>query len=219
MGLRAVNWSIDMILQVPVQGYFGENTYFYIDDDTKHGFLIDPGAQPDKLLNLIKRNSWKIEKILLTHGHFDHTGAVAELREALGVPVYAYRTADEYLLDPYMNLSGQCGQPFTVPNVIKFSDGEVFALKANPDFKLKAVYTPGHTTDSVTYVADSDNAAFVGDTIFLGALGNPGYPGGDTAQLRKTVIDKIFTLPSDMTLYSGHTDPTTVGAEMRRYQI
>lgn len=208
-----------MIFQIPVQGYFGENTYFYIDDKTKHGFLIDPGAQADKLLSLIKRNGWTIEKILLNHGHFDHTGAVAELREALGVPVYAYKTSDEYLLDPYMNLSGQCGQPFTVPNVIKFNDGEEFYLEANPDFKLRAVYTPGHTTDSVMYISDAGNAAFVGDTIFLGALGNPGYPGGDAAQLQKTVIDKIFTLPPKTALYSGHTDPTTVGAEMRRYQI
>lgn len=208
-----------MILQVPVQGYFGENAYFYIDDATKHGFIIDPGAQPDKLLDIIKRNGWTIEKILLTHGHFDHTGAVAALRDILNVPVYAYKTSDEYLLDPFMNLSGQCGQPFTVPNVIKFSDGEVFSLESNPNFRLKAVYTPGHTTDSVTYISENDNAAFVGDTIFLGALGNPGYPGGDRAQLRKTVTDIIFELPYDMTLYSGHTDPTTVGTERRKYQI
>lgn len=206
-----------MILQVPVQGYFSENTYFYIDHRTKHGFIIDPGAQADKLLGIIKRNDWIIEKILLTHGHFDHTGAVAALRDTLGISAYAYKTSDEYLLDPWMNLSAQCGQPFTVIGVEKFSDGKVFRLDANHDFKLNVIYTPGHTPDSVTYISEKDNAAFVGDTIFKGAAGNPGYPGGNAGQLSRTITNIIFKLPSDMTLYSGHTDPTTVGAEKLRY--
>ena len=61
-----------MIAEVPVKGYFEENCFFYIDDRTKHGFIIDPGAQADRLLNLIGEKGWTIEKILLTHGHFDH---------------------------------------------------------------------------------------------------------------------------------------------------
>ena len=70
-----------MIAEIPVKGYFEENCFFYIDDETKHGFIIDPGAQADELLEVIRKNGWTIEKILLTHGHFDHTGAVDELRE------------------------------------------------------------------------------------------------------------------------------------------
>ena len=72
-----------MIVEVPVRGYFDENCYFYIDDETKHGFLIDPGAEPKKLLKLISDKGWNIEKILLTHGHFDHTGALNEIRGVL----------------------------------------------------------------------------------------------------------------------------------------
>ena len=78
-----------MIIQTEVKGYFAENAYFYIDDRTKHGFLIDPGAQADVLVRMIRKEGWTIEKILLTHGHFDHTGAVNELRKALEVQVYA----------------------------------------------------------------------------------------------------------------------------------
>jgi len=83
-----------MITGVTVKGYFEENCYFYIDDQTKHGFLIDPGAQAEGLLRMIRKEGWTIEKILLTHGHFDHTGAVNDIRKALGIPVYAYEDAD-----------------------------------------------------------------------------------------------------------------------------
>ena len=67
-----------MILQTEVRGVFATNSYFYIDDETRHGFLIDPGAQADELLKIIGREKFTIEKILLTHGHFDHIGAVEE---------------------------------------------------------------------------------------------------------------------------------------------
>ena len=79
-----------MIVEVPVRGYFEENCYFFIDDATRHGFVIDPGAQAHKLLELIDQNGWTIEKILLTHGHFDHFGAAAALKKALGTPICAH---------------------------------------------------------------------------------------------------------------------------------
>ena len=70
-----------MIARVPVKGYFEVNCYFWIDDETKHGFLIDPGAQGHELMRLCRKNGWIIEKILLTHGHFDHIGGIAAIRE------------------------------------------------------------------------------------------------------------------------------------------
>ena len=85
-----------MITQVPVQGVYAENAYFDIDDDTGHGYLIDPGAQGPELLELIREKGWTIEAILLTHGHFDHFGAVDYLVRELGVPVYGY-AGSEYL--------------------------------------------------------------------------------------------------------------------------
>ena len=111
MGRMDAESGEGMITEVQVEGYFAENSFFYIDDATKHGFLIDPGAEAERLLAIIKDNNWRIEKILLTHGHFDHTGAVEEIRNALAVPVYAFATADAYLLDPFKNLSALCGSP------------------------------------------------------------------------------------------------------------
>ena len=94
-----------MVLTVPVKGYFEEYCYFYVSDSTRHGFIIDTGAQADQLLDIIRDNGLVIEKILLTHGHFDHFGAVEKLREKLNCPVLAHEKADLFLLNPLMNLS------------------------------------------------------------------------------------------------------------------
>ncbi|MBR3745933.1 MAG: MBL fold metallo-hydrolase, partial [Selenomonadaceae bacterium] len=74
--------------EVDIFDVMEENSYFYIDDDTRRGFLIDPGAQPDELLKLAEQHEFTIEKILLTHGHYDHIGAVNEIRAALKIPVF-----------------------------------------------------------------------------------------------------------------------------------
>lgn len=207
-----------MIAEVPVKGYFEENCFFYIDDKTKHGFIIDPGAQADVLINVSRENGWVIEKILLTHGHFDHTGAVDEIRRSLGIPVMAHRRSDEYLLDARKNLSALCGPAITVKDVDYLDDGDIIELEANPDFCLKAIYTPGHTTDSVLFYSEADHVAFVGDTIFKRSIGNYQYPGGNLEDLQRSIINRIFTLPDETILCSGHSEQTTVGTERRRYR-
>ena len=206
-----------MIRCVPVRGYFEENCFFYIDDATRHGFVIDPGAEAERLLAIIRREGWTIKKILLTHGHFDHTGAVDALRKALGVPVLAHENADSYLLNPRMNLSAFCVGNWTVQNVEKVRDGDEISLDADPAFRLRLIHTPGHTTDSVVYYSEKDRAAFVGDTIFKAGIGNFRYPGGSRQDIVESIRDRILTLPDDTVLYSGHSDQTTVGAEKRRY--
>ena len=207
-----------MVQCVPVKGYFEENCFFYIDDKTRHGFLIDPGAEAGRLLSLIRREGWVIEAILLTHGHFDHTGAVNELRDVLGTPVYAHEDADRYLLNPRMNLSAFCVGNWTMKNVEYLREGDIISLDANSDFSLRVIHTPGHTTDSVVYYSEKDRVAFVGDTIFKGSIGNYQYPGGDRQDIAESIIGKIFTLPDDTVLYSGHSEETSVGIEKRRYR-
>ena len=206
-----------MVRCVPVKGYFEENCFFYVDDATKHGFLIDPGAEPERLLSMIRREEWTIEKILLTHGHFDHTGAAELLRQTLGIPVLAHENADDYLLDPRMNLSAFCVGNWTLRNVEKLRDGDVVSLAANAAFALRVIHTPGHTTDSVVYYSEKDRIAFVGDTIFKGSIGNFQYPGGSRQDIIASIRDRVLTLPDDTVLYSGHSEETKVGMEKRRY--
>ena len=99
-----------------------------------------------------------------------------------------------------------------------FSDREVITLAANPDVALEVRYTPGHTTDSCIFYSARDGVAFVGDTIFCASVGRTDFPGGDEQMLWDSIAREVFTLPPDTVLYSGHTEPTTVGAEMARYR-
>ncbi|MDE6247914.1 MAG: MBL fold metallo-hydrolase [Muribaculaceae bacterium] len=202
-----------MIKELQVQGVFAENTYFYIDDHSKSGFLIDPGAQAGLIYDTIIRNGWTIEKILLTHGHFDHFGAAELLRERLVAPIYIYPEDARYLTDPFLNLSGNTGNPLTVPHYEDLYDGEIIRLKANSGFYLKVIHTPGHTPGSVTYYAPDENAAFVGDLLYEHGPGLTHFPGGNRKVLEESIINKIFTLPDNTVLLSGHSSPITVAQE------
>ena len=206
-----------MIYEIPVTGAFETNCYFYIDDTTNHGFLIDPGAEADRLLGIIKDRKWTIEKILLTHGHFDHFGAVNRIRAQLAIDVYAHEMSDKYLLNPQINLSTFCGPDIVVNNAVKFADGDIIKLGTNPDFALKVIHTPGHTEDSVVFYSKKDKTAFVGDTIFKHSIGNYSYPGGNKTVLVNSIMTKIFTLPIGTVLLSGHSAKTTVGDEKKYY--
>lgn len=104
---------------------FSQTAIFYIDDETQHGFLIDPGADAQKLLQIIAQNQWTIEKILLTHGHFDHFAAAPALRQALNCDILASRLADQYLLNPRMNLSVFCQSALTLENTIACGEDRV----------------------------------------------------------------------------------------------
>ena len=210
-----------MFYKVPVKGYFEVNSYFFVDDKTSRCFLIDPGAEGRRLLNFARDNFWVIEKILLTHGHFDHTGAINEIRITNDIPVYAYENADSYLLDPLKNLSHFAGHDIYIRDVHYFHDGDILTLNnnRNPDFTLKVMHTPGHTEDSVTLYSANEGAAFVGDTIFKGSIGSTMYPGGNGKDLQESITQKIFALPDDTLLLSGHSDPTTVKAERSRYML
>lgn len=204
-----------MIRELQVQGVFAENTYFYIDSHSKRGFLIDPGAQAGIIYDAIVRNGWHIEKILLTHGHFDHFGAAELLREKLVAPIYIYPDDARYLTDPALNLSGNSGEPIRVAHYEELYDGEIIRLKANSGFYLKVVHTPGHTPGSVTFYAPEESAAFVGDTLYQHGPGITDFPGGDRRRLEESIVHRILTLPDDTILLSGHSSPITVGEEKR----
>ncbi|MDE6792112.1 MAG: MBL fold metallo-hydrolase [Muribaculaceae bacterium] len=203
-----------MIKELQVTGVFTTNTYFYIDSHSKAGFLIDPGAQAGLIYDAIVRNGWKIEKILLTHGHFDHFGAAEVLREKLVAPIYIYPEDASYLTDPYLNLSGNYGG-IKVTHYEELYDGEEIRLKENNGFYLKVIHTPGHTPGSVTFWSPEERAAFVGDLLYQHGPGLTNFPGGNRRILEQSIIDRILTLPEDTVLLSGHSSPITVAEERR----
>ena len=202
-----------MVITVPVRGYFEENTFFWIDEDTKHGFLIDPGWEAERLLRMIRYNGWSVEKILLTHGHFDHMGAANAVRDALGIPILAHENSADYLGDAKWNLSVFCGTPILVDGAELIRDGDSVRLDADPDISFRVIHTPGHTTDSVCFYCERDGICFTGDTVFRGTIGNDRFPGGNRDRMIASICDRILCLPDCTVLYSGHTPETTVGEE------
>lgn len=206
-----------MIRTVAVKDVFAVNCYFCIDGSTLSGFLIDPGAEAGRIMRIIERNGWNIERILLTHGHFDHTGAVDELSQRLGVPYHIHRNGEQYLKDTMLNLSAYCQRHIVLDEALYFDDGTEFALHANPHYRLQAIHTPGHTPDSVTFHNVDEGYAVVGDTIFRGCPGTTQYAGGNPRQLYASITGRILALPDDTVLYSGHSEPTTVSDERQLY--
>ena len=194
------------------------NAFFYIDDETNHGFLIDAGADGDQLAAHAKTKGWTIERLLLTHCHFDHIGGAEEFSIRTGAPIYAAEDSPRYYRDPNWNLSLWGGGKITLSDVTTVADREIIRLDANPACCLEVRYTPGHTTDSCIFYSARDGIAFVGDTIFLASIGRTDFPGGDEQTLGDSIAREVFTLPPETVLYSGHTEPTTVGAEMARYR-
>ena len=204
-----------MIRELTVQGVFAENCYFFIDSHTKAGVIIDPGAQAGLIYDTVVRYGWHIEKILLTHGHFDHMGAAELLREKLVAPIYIYPQDARYLTDTMLNLSANSGRPITVTHYEELYDGETIRLKANSGFYLKVIHTPGHTPGSVTFWAPEEKAAFVGDTLYEHGPGLTNFPGGNRREIQDSIVNKILTLPDDTILLSGHSSPITVAEERR----
>lgn len=202
-----------MIKELMVEGVFAENTYFYIDSHSKAGFIIDPGAQAGLIYDTVMQNGWHIERILLTHGHFDHFGAAEILWEKLAAPIFIYHEESRYLTDTALNLSGNTMQPIVVKHYEELSDGEIIRLRHNSGFYLKVIHTPGHTPGSVTYYSPEEKAAFVGDLFYQHGPGLTNFPGGNRNVLENTIINKIFTLPDDTLLLSGHSSPITIGEE------
>lgn len=202
-----------MVQRLTVYGVYAENCYFFIDEHTKSGFIIDPGAQAGEIYDIVMRNGWKIEKILLTHGHFDHIGAAEILREKLVAPIYIYTPDAPYLTDTYLNLSENAPHPVTVAHYEEVYNGERIRLKANSGFYLDVISTPGHTPGSVTYYSPEERVAFVGDTLYQHGPGLTNFPGGNPADLEDSIINRILTLPPDTVLLSGHSSPITVKEE------
>lgn len=201
---------------IPVSDGIETNAYFYINENTNHGFLIDPGAEPEKLLQIIKDNHWTIEKMLITHGHFDHIGAVKKIHEELKIPYLIHQNGKQYLTNPNFNLSVYFGTSITLNNATYFQENDIIALE-NKAASLKIIHTPGHTQDSVLFYDEQNNLAFVGDTIFKNSIGRTDFPGGNTQQLKESIKNKVLVLPNNTILYSGHSDSTNVDTEKKNF--
>lgn len=194
-----------------VRGVFATNCYI-ITDESDRCIVTDPGFEGERIADHLQSEGLVCEYVILTHGHFDHMCGVADIRERYGCSVLAYRDSP-YLTDAELNLSAGFGMRVTVPDPVWIDEGELPGRWHG----VEVIHTPGHTPDSVTLYDREGGYALVGDTIFRGSVGNWQYPGGNRNQLVRSIAEKIFALPDDTVLLSGHSEPTTVGEEKRRY--
>ena len=140
------------IIRIPA-GIYQTNCYLAFDPDTKEGFLVDPAGDPGLLLQHIEEQEAVIKAILLTHGHGDHIGAVAEMREAFDVPVYAHEDEKALLEDPVQNQSKSMFHgPCTVEADVFVTDGEVIPVSGG----VQVIHTPGHTAGGVCYLVSGN---------------------------------------------------------------
>ncbi len=201
-----------MIKCVLVNGYIPENTYFYVNDKTNHCFLIDPGYEGKRLLDIANKNNYIIDKIILTHGHFDHIGAINEIRKNIDIEVYAYIDSEKYLTNSYYNLSRFLGGEEVIINDVKyFRDGDIISL--DDGFSVKVIHTPGHTEDSCVFYSEKDKVLFSGDTLFNNGIGNTSFPGGNYDTLISSIKNRILTLDDEVKVYPGHGDETSIRSE------
>ena len=198
-----------IIVPLVVGGAMQENTYIVGSEETKECVVIDPGAEADRIMEEVESLGLTVKYILNTHGHGDHIGGVAGVKEATGA-TYGIHEADVELLtrdSQWMKLMVRDSQEAPEPDVF-VKDGDVFTVG---DVELTAIETPGHTQGGVCYY--TEGIVFTGDTLFQGSVGRFDTPEGDGKQLVLGIFTKIMTLPADTRVYPGHGPDTTIARE------
>ncbi len=198
-------------LIVPVSP-FEQNCTLLWCETTKRAVVIDPGGDVPRILEAIKQADVTVERIWITHGHIDHVGGAAELRDELKVPIEGPHLADKYLLDHVV----ESGQNFGMSGVRNFTPDRWLAegdqVKIG-DLAFDVYHCPGHSPGSVVFVNDGMRFAIVGDVLFSGSIGRTDLPGGDHGALIRSINEKLLPLGDDIGFICGHGPGSNFGHE------
>ncbi len=203
--------EIHIIVSMP----FAENTYVARLPGRRDVLVFDPGLEPELILDLLRRQDMTPALILNTHGHGDHIGGNAALKQAYpAAPLLIGAKEAAFLTDPWQNLSALFGTPITSPPADRLvNEGDVVEAAG---IRLEVLEIPGHSPGHVVFVyRDSPVIVFGGDVLFRDSIGRTDFPHGDGPLLLKGIRTKLFALPDDTVVYPGHGDTTTVGREKR----
>ena len=192
-------------------GAFVENVYIVGDPDTKECIIIDPGAEAERVLYEVQRHDLAVQLIMNTHGHMDHTGAVAALKEATGTS-YAIHPKDVETLRRTASESGHMLPDFREPPDPdqELRGGDTISVG---QFSFLVLETPGHSPGSICLYGHG--AVFTGDTLFYGSIGRFDTLGGDGRALLNSIQGKLLVLPDETAVYPGHGLESTIGQERR----
>lgn len=195
-----------------VIGMVSTNVYLAINTETQEAFLVDPAERAELIEQWIKDLGVTLKAILLTHGHFDHIGAVTRLKADLQVPVYAMQAEKSVLDDSLLNMSGNVGKPFTVKADKGLKDMDHFQVAG---FDVTAYHTPGHTRGGACYYLREEKVLFSGDTIFCETIGRTDMPTGNLSELVRSLRRMLKELPDETEIFPGHEESTSVAHEKK----
>ena len=180
-------------------------TNLYVVSENGHGFIVDAVAKSDLVTNYIKDNSIKIDFILQTHTHFDHVLGLEYYKNLYNVDVFASSESRDIANDKYYNLA------YDYDDLNVHIDNFLTDKEVITDFKIKALKTPGHSLDSISYLIG--DYLFSGDTLFKGSIGRTDFPGGDYETLIGSINEKYRVLDSNTVVYPGHGEKTSLDYE------
>ena len=200
---------------------FAENTYVVYDDNTKECVIIDPGCsnagEENELFGFIDSHGLKPLMAINTHGHIDHIVGNIAVKKRYGIKVAAHPNVKSDFLRSRQQ-SAMFGMPLLgdsdLPDV-DLEDGEIIKVGEST---LEVISTPGHAMGSISLYAEIEGWVFTGDALFCRSIGRTDFPGGNYEQLRTNIIERLFHLPDDTEVYSGHGELTTIFDE-RKYNM
>jgi len=200
-----------------VQGPIDANNYLLIDEKTNDALLIDCSSPDDDYVDEIKKLGVNLKTILLTHGHFDHILGCNRFFEEFGSDIYVSEEDLEqiaYAPQMTMVLGGvKIPEVTSIKNEVK--EGDKFKIG---EVELTAISTPGHTKGGMCYYTN-DGRLFSGDTLFKRSVGRTDFMGGSLEQIKHSVREKLFKLPDDTVVYTGHGPETTIGYEKKYNEL
>lgn len=199
--------KLEHLLVGPLQS----NCFILGDEKTGEAVVIDPGGDGALITDRIKSRPWNVIAILVTHAHFDHVGANADIVEATGAPLMVPRPCVA-LLDQAAEQAGMYGlevKPSPRPDRL-LDDGDTVTVGGET---IEVISTPGHSPGGVTF--RTSIGIFPGDALFAGSIGRTDFPGSDFSTLIRSIKERILVLPDDTHVYPGHGPETTVGRERR----
>ncbi len=188
-------------------GILAANCYILRND--REALVIDPGGNPEMILPLIGKR--RLVYIVNTHGHYDHIAANNDLKARYDTRLAVGEEDYPMLMNPELNLSLMVDAPFIsiVPDII-LHDGDTLLYEGR---KLEIIHTPGHTRGSICIRLD--NILFSGDTLFYHSVGRTDLPTGSSEDLKRSILTRLYTLPDETKVYTGHGEDTLIGEEKK----